>query len=101
MKHRLTEASGVIRVALEGSLNFAANDDFQLLLDSLIKTKPRQVIFELAHLTAIDSVGLGLLHIACEDLSGQGAKVSLAGPAGSVARLLELTEANKMFEILP
>lgn len=100
MKYRTSESNGVLRVALEGQLNFAANEEFQGLLDQLVKAAPRQVILEMGALTGIDSVGLGLLYIAQEDLGGVGAKLTLASPKDNVARLLELTEAAKTFEII-
>jgi anti-sigma B factor antagonist len=101
MNYRISENNGAVNVTLEGALNFAANEEFQALLEKLVNMAPRHVTFNLAGLSGIDSVGLGLLHIAQEDLSGLKAKVSLAAPRESVSRLLELTEAHKTFEILP
>lgn len=100
MQYQTSESNGVLRVSLEGQLNFAANEEFQGLLDNLVKASPRQVILDMGRLTGIDSVGLGLLYIAQEDLSGVGAKLTLASPRDNVARLLELTEASKTFEIV-
>ena len=101
MIYQITESGDVVTVALEGALNFAVNEDFQVLLEKLVGMKPRQVVFNLAGLSGIDSVGLGLLHIASEDLSGMKARVCLKSPRESVARLLDLTEADKTFEIVP
>lgn len=100
MDYRLSETGGVVTVALAGSLNFAVNENFQSLLAKAVAAKPRRVVFDLSGLKAIDSVGLGLLYIAQEDLSAIGAKLALASPREAVARLLELTEADKTFEII-
>ncbi|HLN24253.1 MAG TPA: STAS domain-containing protein [Patescibacteria group bacterium] len=100
MKYNITNNNGAVQVGLEGSLNFAANEEFHVLLDSVVKLAPRSVVFNLSSLSGIDSVGLGLLYIAQEDLAVINAKLSLASPREGVSRLLELTEANKTFEIL-
>ena len=76
-----------------------SQEEFQIMLEELVGRKTRRVVFDLSSLNHIDSVGLGLLYIAQEDLAGQGAKLSLASPQDAVYRLLELTEANKTFEI--
>ena len=101
MNYRIAENNGVVQVGLEGALNFAANEEFQAMLEKIVGAAPRQVIFNLAALTSVDSVGLGLLYIAREDLSALNAKVTLSSPKGTVSRLLELTEADKTFEIIP
>ena len=101
MNYRITDSNGIVQVAMEGALNFAANEEFQGLLETLVKMTPGRVVFNLAGLTSIDSVGLGLFYIAHEDLLAIKAKVVLASPRDNVARLLELTEANKTFEIVP
>lgn len=84
---------------LEGQLDFSANDSFEHLLDGLKVDKPQRLVFDLTGLTSIDSVGLGLLYIASEDLAG--VPVVLRHPQGYVARLLDLTDAKKMFQIEP
>ena len=100
MKHKTTNNNGAVQVSIEGALNFAANEDFHVLLDSVVNLAPRSVVFNLSAVSGIDSVGLGLLYIAQEDLAAINAKLSLAAPRDGVLRLLELTEANKTFEIL-
>lgn len=101
MDYNISEANGITQVTLIGALNFAANEDFQVLLEKVIKGSPKRVVFNMAKLSSIDSVGLGLLYIAQEDLEAVKASLCLASPQDSVSRLLELTEANKTFEIVP
>jgi anti-anti-sigma factor len=96
--HVKDDGTGV-NVSLEGQLNFAANEEFQTLLVQLSGMKNRKVTFEMSGLSHIDSVGLGLLYIAREDLAESGSSISLAHPRDNVLRMLELTEAHKTFEI--
>jgi len=97
MQYRINQDGANVTVSLEGQLNFAANEDFQALLRQLVECKGKKVMFEMSGLSHIDSVGLGLLYIAREDLAESD--VILANPRDTVYRMLELTEANKMFEI--
>jgi len=101
MDYKISTNNGVMTVAFEGQINFASNEDFNTLLERILAEKPKSVTFNLANLTMIDSVGLGLLYIAHEDLSNIGAKLTLASPRNSVDKLLKLTEAHRTFEIIP
>lgn len=99
MQYKIREEGATVHVSLDGQLNFAANEDFQSLLIKLTSAKNRQVVFDMSGLSHIDSVGLGLLYIAREDLTDAGSSICLAHPRETVFRMLELTEAQKTFEI--
>ena len=101
LAYKIQENNGTIEVALEGQLNFSVNETFHTLIQRLVNDKPRQVVFNLSGLSNIDSVGLGLLYIAHEDLSGINSRLSLAAPRANVANLLAMTEARQTFEITP
>ena len=100
MDYKLAEKAGTVTVSLSGQLNFASNEQFHGLLEKLAEVSCRRVVFDLSGLGHIDSVGLGLLYIAQEDVAATGAKLVLAAPQPEVFRLLELTEADKTFEIV-
>jgi anti-anti-sigma factor len=89
------DATGII-VRMSGDLNFAANGEFKAVLDKLAAAKGRLVTFDLANVPRIDSVGLGLLYIAREEV---GAKIRLKSPQGNIVKMLELTEADADFDI--
>jgi anti-sigma B factor antagonist len=100
MKFSIKDDGSSVTVALDGQLNFAANEDFQNLLTQLTANKKNiKIVFEMTGLSHIDSVGLGLLYIAREDLGENGCTISLAHPRDNVFRMLELTEAHKTFDI--
>jgi len=99
MQFSVKEDGANLQVKLEGQLNFAANEDFQALLGQLAAHKSKTVLIEMSGLSHIDSVGLGLLYIAREDLAEAGSSITLLHPRDNVFRMLELTEAHKTFEI--
>ncbi|MDO8606836.1 MAG: STAS domain-containing protein [Phaeospirillum sp.] len=99
MQFRVKEDGVNVHVSLEGQLNFAANEDFQGLLTQLCTYKGKKIFFEMSGLSHIDSVGLGLLYIAREDMAEAGSDITLSHPRDNVYRMLELTEAHKTFDI--
>jgi anti-anti-sigma factor len=100
MDYRFSEQGGVTHVTLTGQLNFAANEDFQAIVERIAKIRGSKVVFDLANLSHIDSVGLGLLYIAHEELAAVGSSLSLLHPRDTVLRMLQLTEANETFDII-
>ena len=101
MQYNVNRQGKGVTVALNGQLDFAANETFAVLLKDIGEVDSGMVTFDLSGLTHIDSVGLGLLYIAQEELDRTGSRVALSSAHGPVKRLLELTEASESFEIRP
>lgn len=99
IQYRLADDGDHLIVALEGRLDFAAERQFQELLAALVVSRKRRVTFDLSGLSHIDSVGLGLLYIAREDLGKVNIALALLRPRETVLRMLELTETTKIFAI--
>jgi anti-anti-sigma factor len=100
MSFDVSKQGDKITVRFDGTLNFTSNEGFRAALDQVGKLGGREVVFDLANLAHIDSVGLGLLYIAKEDFEGLGLSLSLASPKGNVQRLLQLTDASQTFNIV-
>jgi len=100
MNFQLDEDASGVCVRLSGDLNFSANAEFRTILDKLAGAKGRPVTFDLANVARIDSVGLGLLYIAKEEVAGSG-KIRLKSPQSGIMKMLELTEADADFDIQP
>jgi len=101
MKITVDEKMGGTNVLLDGVLDFSASTEFKKLVQRLSSSRDRTLSFDLARVSRIDSVGLGLLHIAREELSDECRRVRLLSPQGGVLRMLELTEAGNDFDIVP
>jgi len=84
---------------MSGNLVFASRDSFSRLLGDLARCEGPSVVFDLAALNAIDSVGLGMIHVAFDDLSSKGRVLRVEKPRGMVRQLFELTEAHRHFEV--
>ncbi|SEH43308.1 STAS domain-containing protein [Magnetospirillum fulvum] len=101
MKITVDEKKGGTNVLLDGVLDFSASAEFKKLVQRLSSSRDKALSFDLARVSRIDSVGLGLLHIAREELSDECRRVRLLSPQGGVLRMLELTEACNDFDIVP
>ena len=100
MNFQLDEDAEGVSVRLSGDLNFSANDDFRALLEKLSAVGSRTVTFDLSNVARIDSVGLGLLYIAKEEVAGLG-RIRLKSPQPGIMKMLELTEADGDFDVIP
>jgi anti-anti-sigma factor len=101
MNFQFHEDGSGLSVQMSGDLNFAANGDFKSVIDRLSSSRGRAVTFDMAGVNHIDSVGLGLLYIAKEEVdSAGGAKIRIRSPQPSVMKLLKLTESDADFEIV-
>ena len=80
-----------------GKLMFSARQAYQTAVNQAEAASPRQIIFDFADLSYIDSAGLGLLVLTHRKLTGAGIKVSLANLQESVKQVLLLTNMDKLF----
>ncbi|CCG40456.1 STAS domain-containing protein [Magnetospirillum molischianum] len=101
MKITVNEEAGGLNVLLDGVLDFSASTEFKKLVQRLVMSKGKRLTFDLARVSRIDSVGLGLLHIAREELGDNAQRVRLISAQSGVMRMLELTEAGNDFDIVP
>ena len=99
MDYQVNEDSSGTTVRISGNLDFAANEAFKSLVGKLAASKSRALTFDLANVSHIDSVGLGLLYIAKEEAGPSVGRIRLKSPQKGVLRLLQLTQADSDFEI--
>jgi len=100
MNFQISDDASGLCIKITGELNFSANDEFKGIVNKLAGANGRPVTFDLADVSRIDSVGLGLLYIAKEELAGAGGKIRLKSPKAGVLKMLKLTEADADFDIL-
>jgi len=101
MIYAIDEKGPVVVVSLDGQVNYASSNDFKKLMGDMAPYKGRKVIFDMERIHHIDSVGLGFLYVAKEELSLANAPLGLKSPQDAVRKLLELTESYADFDILP
>ncbi|MBI3445854.1 MAG: STAS domain-containing protein [Magnetospirillum sp.] len=69
------------------------------LIGDLRSIRASRVIFDLSKVARVDSVGLGMLHLAKDEILGNGStRLTLRGASGNVRRLFELTDGDSSFD---
>ncbi len=102
MEHnRIEEREGVVLVLPQGNLYAETVDDFQALVDELLRAGRQYFVVDLGSVSFIDSAGLGaLVRLYKRVRLGEG-DVRLARVPPSVMQILELTRLSRVFDIFP
>lgn len=99
MEHEIEEHDGVRVIRLRGPVDVSASMALRDLLGQQIDSAAARVLLDLSGVPLIDSSGIGILVTAHRRADGQGARFALAGAAGPVARVFEMTRTNKLLAI--
>jgi anti-sigma B factor antagonist len=95
----VTHEAGVRVIAVRGELDMLTAPDFRSALDDVAKATGA-VLVDLCDVTFMDSTGLTALIRGRAHLVEQGRRVAVArADDGPVARLLELTAVEAIFEL--
>jgi anti-anti-sigma factor len=93
------DRDGVTVVSLRGELDFCGSSALQAFLSGIRRqTRPRSVA-DLSGLAFIDCACLTVLVRHCKDIRSQGGSFALAGPRGTVHRILALTGLLTWFDV--
>jgi anti-sigma B factor antagonist len=93
------DRDGVTVVSLRGELDIYDSSALQAYLSDLRRqTRPRSVA-DLTGLAFIDSACLGVLVRHCKDTRSHGGSFALAGPHGTVHKILAVTGLLTWFEV--
>lgn len=86
-------------VALAGELDATNHSQLRQTLEAELAAKPQRLIVDLSDLLFMDSSALMVLLHANRALIRDGGALAFACPQGSVARVLELTQAGQLVPI--
>jgi anti-sigma B factor antagonist len=83
-------------VELTGEADATNLQQLREALESEVAARPRMLIVDLSGLNFMDSSALRVLLHASRELDREGGVLGLAGPHGSVARVLRFTRADQL-----
>lgn len=69
--------------------------------DELLKENRKNVIFDLAKVTVLDSTGVGILVMCYARLKRAGGALHIAGANGMVEHTLRMTNVDRLIELYP
>lgn len=99
MQHEIEHRDGVKLIRLHGPIDVSQAMGLRDLLGAQIDSAAARVLLDLSDVPLIDSSGIGILVTAHRRAAGQGARFALAGAAGPVARVFEMTRTNKLLSL--
>jgi anti-sigma B factor antagonist len=93
---------GVAVLELRGQLQMGVEcKRLELAVDQLLSEKRTRVVFDLTHVTKLDSGGLGKVVNCLSRLKAAGGSLRLAGVSGMVAGILKLTKVDRLVKVYP
>jgi len=70
-------------------------------VDELLKENRKKVIFDLGHVTVLDSTGIGIVVMCLARLKKSGGSLHIAGANGMVEQTLRMTNVDRLIELYP
>lgn len=95
----LDRAGESLTVAPQGILNLALANDLRGEIKDHVAQGARQVVFNLANTTGVDSSGIGLLIAVHNTLQKAGGKLKVTNASADVRRLLAAMRLDRHFEV--
>ena len=98
--HRdMNESTGYAKVAITGSADLAAADQFQLAMNLLVAARPKHLEFDLAGLAFICSLSIGALVTVQMTLRAEGSTMVLRNVQPLIHQCLFHSRLNEVFKI--
>ena len=90
---------GVAAISLSGQMTIGSTDAaIQVLVEDLLRRGKRTIIFDLAHVTALDSTGVGHFIASYHKIAAAGAEMRIAEASG---RILSTFQTSKLDAVFP
>jgi anti-sigma B factor antagonist len=96
----ITESGSDRTVRLEGTCDLATAPDLRTALQPLVPPEVQDLIVDVSALEFIDSTGLGVILGAMRRLREGGGHLRIAGASGTVRRVLEITDLDKVIPLV-
>ncbi|HEY2430126.1 MAG TPA: STAS domain-containing protein [Acidimicrobiales bacterium] len=93
-----TGDEGVL-ITLSGELDLATAPELWAAIDAALAEGHQRLVLDLSGLGFVDSTGLGVFVRAGKELRASGGGLTLRRPGERVAKLLEITRLEEVFEI--
>jgi anti-sigma B factor antagonist len=75
--------------------------DVELRLAEVLAEHAKKIIFDLTGVTMLDSTGVGILVVSQAKIKKEGGELRIAGAAGVVGEILQMTSVDKLVRLFP
>ncbi|WP_043743286.1 STAS domain-containing protein [Paramagnetospirillum magneticum] len=97
MNISISHQDDTLTVRLDGTMDYTVTSQMNSLISDIGSIKAARVVVDLTKVARVDSVGLGMLHLAKDEIVSNGRHLTLRGASGNVRRLFELTDGDSSF----
>jgi anti-anti-sigma factor len=98
MNFSISHQDDTLTVRLDGTMDYTVTSLMNGLITDIGSITASRVVFDLSRVGRVDSVGLGMLHLAKDEIVSKGRHLTIRGAAGNVRRLFELTDGDSSFD---
>lgn len=95
----LTPEKDILKIALRGELDSASGESFYQTVRCAYLSEPKEIVFDCARLTFIDSTILGTFVKIYKECREDGNKVSLVNVQPRIRKLFEICAIDTFMEI--
>lgn len=100
MELKVQIQDGTARMAVKGRFDFNAHREFKTGYDALMgNADVLEIEIDMSRIDYLDSAALGMLLMLNERAKAANKTVTLAGPKGMVAQVLDVANFGKIFKI--
>jgi anti-sigma B factor antagonist len=95
-------APGIVAITLAGKMMIGGDGDrIVSLVETLLKSGTRILIFDLAGITVLDSTGVGHFIASFNKIMASGGEMRMAGAAGHVFQTFHVSLLDQVFPFFP
>lgn len=92
----------IVLVTVSGRVQLGRESQrLEWLVDELVATAPKKVIFEISHLDYLDSYGIGIFVTSCGKIEAAGGELRIAGQQPKVEQLMRVTKLHRLMRFYP
>lgn len=100
MEYKIDITEGIFEAKLSEKITFSDLDGFQEIVRRMVASCSTSNIVNLSAVDFIDSVGLGMLLLARDEISKTSSHLILKSPQGQVLRMFNVARFDQMFDIV-
>ena len=100
MEYEIIRDDQATVVRLKGGISFMVADDFNNMLSGVIVKKPRNIVLDMAHVTFVDSTGLGSLITKLNQCEQAEIPLYLMNINRTIQLVFKMSKLDTLFQVL-
>ena len=94
------EEKGTAVISLEGDLDYSIYTGFKRAIHDLVEKGMVNITYDVSKMTAIPSLGLGIIMWSHVELQNRGGKITILGANDQIKRVFTATQLDTLVTVL-